>query len=248
MPALVYGVAAYALALAASLYLVGFVGNLGVPRSIDAGPTAGPVLSLAVDVALIVVFGLQHSVMARGAFKARWTRAVPPPAERSTYVLATTLALALLLWQWHPVTQPVVWQVDSAGGARAIQALFWLGWAVVATSTFLIDHLDLFGLAQPLAALGRRPVAEPRLRTPGLYRYVRHPLYLGFLMAFWATPVMTAGHLVFALGMTAYVLIGVAFEERDLVARFGNRYRAYRSEVGMIVPWRKANAKRPRQG
>jgi protein-S-isoprenylcysteine O-methyltransferase Ste14 len=237
---LAYSLLVYGLALATSLYLVGFLGNWIVPKSVDSGLGSGFAASLAVNVLLLAVFGVQHSVMARQRFKRAWTRIVPAAAERSTYVLATALALALLLGQWQPMPEPVIWRVQSALGARVVWAVFWIGWAVVATSTFLIDHLELTGIAQPLAVLRGRSLDEPQFRTPFLYRYVRHPLYLGFLLGFWATPVMSAGHLLLALGMSVYILVGVALEERDLVARFGDRYLDYRARVGMLLPGRKA--------
>jgi protein-S-isoprenylcysteine O-methyltransferase Ste14 len=235
-----YAVLAYLLAVLTSVYLIAFVGNLGVPKSIDVGATSSLVVSVVIDLALLGLFGLQHSAMARRGFKAWWTRIVAPPAERSTYVLATTLTLMLVMWQWRAIGEPVIWRVVAPAAALAVWAVFALGWALVLLSTFQIDHFELFGLAQPLAALRGLPLRDSPFRTPFLYRYVRHPLYLGFLLAFWATPVMTSGHLLFALGMTVYVGVGIAFEERDLVTHFGDRYRAYRMEVGMILPWRKA--------
>ena len=231
MLAAVYGLVAYAFFLATFLYAIGFVGNVVVPKGIDGGAAAPLGEALIVDLLLLGLFAVQHSVMARRGFKRWWTRIVPARAERSTFVLAASAALALLLWQWRPITAPVVWSVQDPAGMLALQALFWLGWATVLASTFLIDHFELFGLRQ---ALGR--VEPAKFRTPGLYRYVRHPIYLGFLLAFWATPHMSAGHLLFAVATTGYILIGIWFEERDLVAQFGERYRAYRGQVGMLLP------------
>lgn len=232
----VYGLAAYLFFLATFAYAVGFVGNLPLPRTIDTGPETSPGLALAIDLALLGLFAVQHSVMARRSFKAWWTRIVPPTLERSTYVVAATLALALLLWQWRPIAEPEIWAVESPVGGAALQLVFWAGWGVLLVSTFLINHLELFGLRQVLAGLRRRELPAPTFVTPLLYRWVRHPIYLGFLLAFWATPVMTAGHLLFALATTGYILLGIAFEERDLLAQFGGRYRAYREQVGMLWP------------
>ena len=234
--AVAYGFAVYLFFLATFLYAIGFVGNVAVPKSIDSGPAAPLAEALAVNVLLLGVFALQHSVMARRSFKRWWTRLVPPAVERSTFVLAATLALALLMWQWRSIAEPVVWAVRDPAGVLMLQAVFWLAWAVLLVSTFLISHFELFGLQQVLAMLAGRPLPEPQFRTPGFYRYVRHPIYLGFLLAFWAAPVMTAGHLLFAVATTGYILIGIWFEERDLVAQFGERYRVYRSQVGMLVP------------
>jgi methanethiol S-methyltransferase len=238
--ALAYSVTTYVLFAAVFLYSVGFVGGMVVPKSIDSGAAGPAVQSLIIDILLLGVFAVQHSVMARRGFKRWWTRIVPAAAERSTYVLAATLALALLLWQWQPIPAPVVWSVQGDAGRAGIEAVFWLGWGLLLASTFLLNHFELFGLSQPLAHAYGRPIAEPTFRTPLFYRYVRHPLYLGFLLAFWATPVMSAGHLLFALGATGYILLGIWFEERDLVHQFGAQYRAYRAQVGMLVPWRKA--------
>jgi protein-S-isoprenylcysteine O-methyltransferase Ste14 len=178
--------------------------------------------------------------MARRGFKRWWTRVVPPAVERSTYVLAASLALILVLWQWQPIPEPVVWSVESTVGRAMIWSVFWLGWAILLLSTFLINHFELFGLRQVFARLVGHEVPKPEFRTPFFYRYVRHPIYLGLLLGFWAAPVMTVGHLLFAIGCTGYILIGIWFEERDLVAQFGDRYRRYRDQVGMLVPSRKA--------
>ena len=235
--AVLYGGVAYASFLATFLYAIGFVGNLVVPKSIDNGASTPLAKALIVNLLLLGVFAVQHSVMARPAFKRWWTRIVPEPIERSTYVLAATLALALLLWQWRPIADPVIWTVEGNAAAMVLQAVFWLGWAVLLTSTFLINHFELFGLRQVFARLLGHTIPAPEFRTPFLYRHVRHPLYVGFLLGFWATPHMTAGHLLFSVATTGYILIGIYFEERDLVAQFGDRYRRYREQVGMLLPW-----------
>jgi methanethiol S-methyltransferase len=241
-----YGLVTYCFFFATFLYAIGFVGNLPLPTSIDSGIPAPLAVALIVDLLLLGLFAVQHSVMARPAFKRWWTRIVPEPIERSTYVLAATLALALLLWQWRPIPEPLVWSVEHRAGVIALYAVFWLGWTVLLISTFLINHFELFGLRQVFARLLGRAIPAPVFRTPFFYRHVRHPIYLGFLLAFWATPRMTAGHLLFAIATTGYILIGIYFEERDLVAQFGNRYRQYREQVGMLLPWpRKATRPGP---
>ena len=242
---IVYGVLGYVLFLLTFLYLVGFVGTIVVPRTVDHG-IAGPIgAAVAVDVALLAVFGLQHSVMARPAFKRWWTRFVPQSIERSTYVWLTNAALLLLYWQWR--TMPaVVWQVGLPAGRLAIWVLFWLGWAIALVSTFLVSHFDLFGLRQVYLAWREKPYTDIGFRIGLLYRLVRHPLMLGFLIAFWAAPTMTAGHLLFAIGMTGYILIAIQLEERNLVAALGDRYRNYRSEVPMLVPLTR-KSRRPRR-
>lgn len=233
--AVLFGVVAYSVTLVALLYLIGFTGNLIVPKSIDSG-TAGPLIqSVVVDTMLIAVFAIQHSVMARQGFKRWWTRIVPPSVERSTYVLFASFALLLLYWQWQPIPTPV-WTVQDPIAAGAIDGIFWLGWVVLVASTFMLNHFELFGLSQVFARLFGKQLSDAKFRTPLLYRHVRHPIYLGVLLAVWATPAMTAGHLLFALVITAYILIGIQLEEHDLIQQFGDQYRRYRKHAAMLVP------------
>jgi protein-S-isoprenylcysteine O-methyltransferase Ste14 len=236
---LIYGVAVYLFFVCTFLYAIAFAGNLWVPKTIDSG-TPGPVgEALIVNLALLGLFAVQHSVMARRSFKRWWTTIVPAAIERSTYVLAATAALALLLWQWRPMPA-LVWTVTDPLAVKLIWALFWLGWGVLFLATFLINHFELFGLHQVFARLIGREIPATEFRTPFLYRYVRHPIYLGFLMAFWSAPVMSQGRFLFAAGATGYILIGIWFEERDLIHHFGDTYRRYKEQVGMLIPWRSA--------
>ena len=233
---LLYGIFAYVLFFGTFLYAVGFVGNVVVPKGIDSGAPGPLAASLVVNALLLAVFAVQHSVMARPAFKHAWTRIVPKAMERSTYVIAASLALCLLFWQWRPIVSPVIWEVEGQLAVIAIYTVFGLGFSLVLVSSFLINHFELFGLSQAWAELVGRTLPAPEFRTPFIYNHVRHPIYLGFVLAFWATPTMTAGHLLFAATTTAYILVGIWFEERDLVAQFGDKYRRYRERAGMLIP------------
>lgn len=236
MGLLVYAAAAYASFLAVFLYLVGFLWNTGVPKGIDTGEPGPIVPALLVNLVLLALFGLQHSVMARPAFKRAWTAIVPEPAERATYVLVSSLALALLMADWQPVPR-VVWDTGLGRLSAALHALSALGWLFTAASTFAIDHLHLFGLRQPLHAWLGRPRSGPEFRVRGPYHLVRHPLMLGFLVAFWSTPRMSLGHLEFALAMTLYIHLALAHEERDLRAAFGPLYDSYAARTPRLNPF-----------
>jgi protein-S-isoprenylcysteine O-methyltransferase Ste14 len=233
--AALYGTSAYVLFLGTFLYAIGFVAGAPLPQTIDSG-AAGPLpASIAIDVVLLSVFAIQHSVMARPGFKRRWTRIVPPSVERSTYVVCASLALILLFWQWRAIPA-TVWQVKGVIIALTLQVISGGGWLLVLLSTFALSHFELFGLKQVYVRLRGRTLPEPEFKVPSLYRLVRHPIYMGFLLAFWATPLMTVGHLLFAVATTGYILIGIQLEERDLVALFGDRYRRYRRQVPMLLP------------
>jgi protein-S-isoprenylcysteine O-methyltransferase Ste14 len=236
--AFIYGLAAYLVAFATLLYAIGFVTGLMVPKTIDTGTIVPIAEALIVNLVLMSVFAVQHSVMARPKFKDWWTQYVPKSVERSTYVLLASLALILLFDQWRPIPT-VVWQVADPQLARATMVLSLAGWVMVFTSTFLINHFELFGLHQVANNLAGRPMPAPRFRTPIYYKFVRHPIYLGLIIAFWAAPTMTLGHMLFAVVTTAYIIVGALLEERDLVDLFGDDYRRYKDRVSMLVPWRK---------
>ena len=233
---LIFAIAAYAIFFATFLYLIVFVGDLSFAQlTVDKGPVAPPATAAVIDVGLIALFGLQHSLMARQGFKRQWTKIIPWPAERSMFVLAASAALILLFLLWRPIDR-VVWDVTSPLASDLIWVAFWLGWLTVLLSTFLINHFELFGLQQAWLHMRGREPARPELRQPFLYKWVAHPLYAGFFLAFWAAPQMTLGHLLLAGGMSLFMLIAIRYEERDLTTLFGDDYRRYRSGVGMLVP------------
>jgi protein-S-isoprenylcysteine O-methyltransferase Ste14 len=240
LSAFLYGLVAYLVFFGSFLYAVGFVSGSVVPKTIDSGEAAPAAGAVVVNILLMSVFAVQHSVMARRQFKQWWTQYVPKSVERSTYVLFASLALILLFWYWRPIPT-VVWQIDNPQIAIALTGLSMVGWLIVLTSTFLINHFELFGLHQVANNLTGRPMPMPRFRTPLFYKFVRHPIYLGFIIAFWSAPTMTIGHLLFAGVTTAYIVAGILLEERDLVDLFGDDYRRYKDRVSMLVPWRRSN-------
>jgi protein-S-isoprenylcysteine O-methyltransferase Ste14 len=237
--AFLYGLVAYFAFFGTILYAIGFVMGLVVPKTIDSGDISSTTQALVVNLLLMTLFAVQHSVMARKPFKEWWTQYVPKAVERSTYVLFASLTLMLLFWQWRPMPA-VVWQIDEPDLAVTIATLALVGWVIVFTSTFLINHFELFGLHQVANNLTGRDMPAPRFRTPLYYKFVRHPIYLGFIIAFWAAPTMSVGHLLFAAVTTAYIFVGILLEERDLVDLFGDDYRRYRDRVSMLFPWRKS--------
>ena len=233
--ALIYGLATYLISLTTFLYTVGFVGNIFVPKSIDDGPKGYYGQSLFINLGLFFLFALQHSVMARKWFKGWWTRLVPQAVERSTYVLVSSLVLLFFFWQWRPLTV-VVWEVEYPAAQRILEVLFWFGWLIAIHSSFLIDHGDLFGLRQVRLYTRGQAYTPVKFQMPDLYRYVRHPIMMGILIAFWSTPVMTMGHFVFAAASTAYILLNIRHEEQELVELYGAAYREYRRRIPMLFP------------
>jgi protein-S-isoprenylcysteine O-methyltransferase Ste14 len=231
---LIYGVVAYAAFALTFGYAICFIGNLFVPKTIDSGAQSDLLTSVVINALLLSLFAAQHSIMARKGFKRVWTQIVPKQIERPTYVLASSAALALILWQWRPMPQ-VLWEFHGIA-AGVLSVTFWLGWALLLTSSFLINHFELFGLQQVWGYFRNKQYGGTKFRTPILYRIVRHPLYLGFMIAFWSAPRMSVGHLIFSLGCTGYILLGIALEERDLVAEHGESYRRYREQVPMLLP------------
>ncbi|MBM4000424.1 MAG: isoprenylcysteine carboxylmethyltransferase family protein [Planctomycetes bacterium] len=232
---LAYGIVSYLIFLASFLYAIGFLANQVVPKSIDSGPTGSPAASILVNMLLLALFAVQHSVMARPAFKRWWTRVIAAPMERSTYVLVASLLLLLLYWQWRPLPQPV-WAVTNPAIIAAVHGISAAGWLVVLGATFMIDHFDLFGLRQTYGHFAGWKDAPTPFMTPYLYRWIRHPIMLGFIIAFWATPAMSIGRFLFAAVTTAYILVAIQLEERDLIHAHGDDYRAYRSRTSMLVP------------
>jgi protein-S-isoprenylcysteine O-methyltransferase Ste14 len=232
---LVYGVTAYVMFLGVFLYAVGFVGNILVPRSIDAAPSSPLGVAILVNASLLGIFAVQHSVMARPTFKRWWTRFVPEPIERSTYVLFSNAAMILLFLGWQPMGG-VIWNVQHPGARSFLLTLFAIGWLIVLVTTFMINHFDLLGLRQVWLAFHHVPYTPPRFDTPGFYAHVRHPLYVGWIIAFWAAPTMTAAHLLFAALTTAYILVAIWFEEGNLMDLYGQDYVEYRRRVPMLVP------------
>ncbi len=237
--AFLYGLASYVVFFGTILYAIGFVEGFVVPKAIDDGAVVPLSEALVVNLLLMSLFAIQHSVMARKSFKQWWTQYVPASVERSTYVLFASLALILLFWQWRPMPN-VIWQIADPTMATAVLGLSFVGWLLVFSSTFLINHFELFGLHQVINNLAGRGMPPVRFKTPVIYKVVRHPIYLGFIIAFWAAPTMTMGHLLFAAVTTTYIFVGIFLEERDLTELFGEDYRRYRTQVSMLIPWRRS--------
>lgn len=231
----IYGTVCYLIFFATFLYAIGFVGNFVVPKSMDSGIDGSLLEALIINMLLLGVFAVQHSVMARKGFKKKWAKIIPPAIERNTYVLLSSLALLLIFWQWRPMGG-VIWDVSNTTFGNVLIGISLLGWLIVLISTFLLDHFELLGLKQAYSNLTGKEIQGSKFKTPGLYKVVRHPIYLGFTIAFWATPVMTTAHLLFAVGTLGYTLVGIFLEEKDLVATFGDEYKNYKTKVSMLIP------------
>ena len=234
--AFLYGVVCYGIFFLSFLYLIGFLGNLLVPKSIDVGLVTTTLTAFLINFALILLWGIPHSVMARPAFKERWTKIVPKSIERSTYVLISSALLILLYWQWRPMTGQVIWEANAVWAQNLLWAVFFGGFGIVLLSSFIIDHFDLFGLRQVWLNMRQKEYTSSGFKVTFFYKFVRHPLYVGWIMSFWGTPRMTLGHLMFAVGMTAYIMIAIRYEERDLVKFLGDDYAKYREKVPMLIP------------
>ncbi len=235
---LLYGIICYIAFFGTILYAIGFVGNLVVPKTIDSEPQVSLIQAILINAALLLLFAMQHSIMARPAFKQWWTRIIPTALERSSFVLLSSLCLMLLMWQWQPIGG-VVWSIDNSFAKTILFILYLTGWGLVFVSTFLINHFDLFGLRQVWLYFTGKPYTALPFRLPALYKLVRHPLYLGFIIAFWSTPLMTIAHLLFAILTTGYILTAIQFEERDLLTHFGDKYREYKKWAPMLIPFSK---------
>ncbi|NES92282.1 MULTISPECIES: methanethiol S-methyltransferase [Okeania] len=233
--AFIYGVVCYLISMITILYSIGFVGNLIVPKTLDSDFDGSLINGILIDILLLGLFAIQHSLMARQSFKKWWTKIIPHPIERSTYVLMASLALLLLFWQWHSLGG-IIWNIQSPIASNIIYGIFALGWLIVLISTFMINHFDLFGLRQVYLYLRSQEYEYLGFRTPGFYKYVRHPIMLGFVIVFWATPTMTFSHFIFALGTTIYTLVGIKLEEVDMISIYGDLYQEYRQQVSMLIP------------
>lgn len=235
-----YGIICYFIFFATFLYSIGFVGNFVVPKSMDTGVEVSLGMALLINILLLGVFAVQHSVMARQGFKKKWAKIIPPAIERNTYVLLSSLALLLIFWQWRPM-DGVILDISNTGLGSVLIGISLIGWTIVLVSTFWLNHFELLGLSQAYSNLTGRKIQSSKFKTPGFYKYVRHPIYLGFTVAFWAAPVMTTAHLLFAIGTLGHTLVGILFEEKDLVTMYGDEYKKYITKVSMLVPLPRKN-------